>query len=69
MDILKEFLELTSYSVPSGHEGEIRNCLRRKLTELGFETWIDEAFPETGSGNLYGRLPGNTEEEPLLFGC
>ena len=67
MDILKEFLELTSYSVPSGHEGEIRNCLRRKLTELGFETWIDEAFPETGSGNLYGRLPGNTEEEPLLF--
>ena len=67
MDLLKEFLELTSYSVPSGHEGEIRNCLRRKLTELGFETWIDEAFPETGSGNLYGRLPGNTEEEPLLF--
>ena len=53
MDILKEFLELTSYSVPSGHEGEIRNCLRRNLTELGFETWIDEAFRMGADFRLY----------------
>jgi len=67
MDILQEFLELTAYSVPSKHEGEIRACLRKKLTDLGFETWVDNAFPETGSGNLYGRLTGTTEEEPLMF--
>ena len=35
MDILQEFLELTAYSVPSKHEGEIRACLRKKLMDLG----------------------------------
>ena len=67
MDILQEFLELTAYSVPSKHEKKIRECLRQKLMDLGFDTWEDDAFPETGSGNLYGRLPGTTGEEPLLF--
>ena len=63
--LLDEFLELTAYNTPSGGEKEIRKCLKEKLIELGFAVWQDEAFPETGSGNLYGRLAG--QGEPLLF--
>lgn len=65
--LLEEFLELTAYSVPSKHEREIRQCLKEKLCALGFRTWEDQAFSETGSGNLYGRLLGSLPGEPLLF--
>lgn len=65
--ILSEFLELTAYSVPSKHEGEIRKCLKEKLVALGFNVSEDEAFPETGSGNLYGFLKGTMPGEPILF--
>lgn len=63
--LLNEFLQLTAFSVPSKQEQEIRACLREKLIGLGFHVWEDEAFPETGSGSLYGRLDG--EGEPVLF--
>ena len=66
-NVRNEFLELAAYSVPSKHEAEIRRCLKKKLDELGFETSQDEAFPESGSGNLYGFLPGNIQAEPILF--
>ena len=65
MEILEEFLELAAYNAPSGQETEIRRCLRQKLLDLGFTVWEDDAFPETGSGNLYGRLEGFGD--PLLF--
>lgn len=65
--LLDEFLELTAYTVPSKHEGEIRKCLKEKLSTLGFAVWEDQAFPETGSGSLYGRLPGELPGAPLLF--
>ena len=55
--MVAEFLELAAYSVPSKHEAEIRQCLRKKLLELGFSVSMDEAFPETRSGSLYGFLP------------
>ena len=67
MELVQEFMELTAYSVPSGQEGEIRACLKEKLSALGFAVWEDQAFPETGSGNLYGRLAGTLDGEPLLF--
>lgn len=66
-EILQEFLELTAFSVPSKHEREIRDCLKGKLQELGFTVWEDHAFPETGSGSLYGRLEGTLPGAPLLF--
>lgn len=65
MQLLEEFLQLTAFSVPSRHEREIRACLKDKLLALGFAVWEDDAFPETGSGSLYGRLEG--EGEPVLF--
>lgn len=65
--ILSEFLELTAFSVPSKQEGAIRACLRDKLIKLGFDVSEDQAFPETGSGNLYGYLRGQIPGEPLLF--
>lgn len=65
--LLNEFLELTAYSVPSKHESEIRKCLKKKLIELGFEVSEDNAFPETGSGSLYGFLPGTVPGDPILF--
>lgn len=67
MNILDEFLELTAFSVPSKGEAEIRECLRKKLLDLGFEVSVDNAFPEINSGNLYGFLPG--EGESILFAC
>ena len=35
--------------------------------ELGFSVSVDEAFPETHSGSLYGYLPGQLPGEPILF--
>ena len=52
--MISEFLELAAYSVPSKHEAEIRQCLMEKLLELGFSVSVDDAFPETHSGSLYG---------------
>ena len=63
--LLEEFLQLTAFSAPSKQEQAVRACLREKLTDLGFAVWEDTAFPETGSGSLYGRLEG--QGEPLLF--
>lgn len=65
--LLNEFLELTAYSVPSKHESEIRKCLKQKLLALGFQVSEDNAFPETGSGSLYGFLSGTIPGEPILF--
>lgn len=65
--LLNEFLELTSYSVPSKHEGEIRKCLKEKLVSVGFRVSEDNAFPETGSGSLYSFLPGAIPGDPILF--
>lgn len=65
--LLSEFLELTAYSVPSKHEGEIRKCLKEKLLALGFEVSEDNSFPETESGSLYGFLPGTVPGDPILF--
>lgn len=66
-EMIQEFLELAAFTVPSKHELEIRKCLEQKLKQLGFSTSTDSAFPETGSGNLYGFLPGTLTGEPLLF--
>ena len=65
--MISEFLELAAYSVPSKHEAEIRQCLLEKLLELGFSVSVDDAFPETHSGSLYGYLPGQLPGEPILF--
>ena len=65
--LISEFLELAAYSVPSKHEAEIRQCLLEKLLELGFSVSLDDAFPETHSGSLYGYLPGQLPGEPILF--
>lgn len=65
--MISEFLELAAYSVPSKHEAEIRQCLMEKLLELGFSVSVDDAFPETHSGSLYGFLPGKMPGEPILF--
>lgn len=65
--MLSEFLELAAYSVPSKHEAEIRQCLMEKLLSLGFSVSIDDAFPENGSGSLYGFLPGTLPGTPILF--
>jgi tripeptide aminopeptidase len=63
--LLAEFLELTAFSVPSKQEAEIRKSLKQKLLDLGFTVWEDQAFPETGSGSLYGRLDGTGN--PILL--
>ena len=67
MDILKEFLTLAAFNAPSKQEGAIRKYLKDKLRNLGLTVWEDDAFPETGSGNLYGRLEGHLPGPAVLF--
>ena len=68
-EIIKEFLELTSIGSESFQERAMADMLTRKLKDLGFDVYEDDAGRKYGSetGNIYGYLPGTTDGEPLLF--
>ena len=61
MDIVTQFITLTSIDAVSGGEQEISAVIKRLLEELGF------AVEEDDAGNLYGILCGTTGQEPILF--
>ncbi|MDF2486088.1 MAG: peptidase T-like protein [Herbinix sp.] len=67
--ILSEFVTLVEIDSPSFGEREIADVLRNKLEAIGFEVSEDDAGKQYGGncGNLYGYLPGELNEEPLLF--
>lgn len=70
--LLAEFERLVSFDAESFHEAEIKEYLKRKLSDLGLAVIEDGAADSlreysASAGNLYGRLPGTREGTPLLF--
>lgn len=67
--IIDEFKELVSIEVHSRDERAIADVLKEKLMALGLTVTEDKAGEVLGgnAGNLYARLPGNTDGEPILF--
>lgn len=69
--ILQEFVELVKIDSPSMHERKVADILLEKLTALGLEADEDNAGKvlNTGTGNIIGRLPGNTPGIPAVMFC
>lgn len=67
--ILKEFQELTDIDSVSLSERRMADCLKRKLSELGFEVEEDRAGAACGgdAGNLYGFLKGSLPGPAVLL--
>ena len=67
--MINEFAEIVSVDSESFHEREIADLLTKKLKELGFDVYEDNAGEYYGgnAGNLYGFLKGNSDKEPILF--
>jgi len=67
--ILEEFCNLVGIDALSYQEREIADILKIYLSELGFEVKEDNAgtFYAGNCGNIYGYLPGDLNELPLLF--
>lgn len=67
--ILNEFLELVQVDSISGKERVIADLLKKKLLEIGLDVHEDSAGREVGSdtGNIIGRLPGNSKGPVLLL--
>ena len=67
--IIDEFKELVSIEVHSRDERAIADVLKEKLTALGLTVTEDKAGEVLGgnTGNVYARLSGNADGEPVLF--
>jgi len=67
--LVNEFIEMVKVSSVSGKEGRFASLLSEKLKGLGFEVRIDDANKGTegDTGNVLGRLPGNTDSQPVLL--
>ena len=59
--ILNEFVTLTGFDSESYNEAEIREYLKEKLNKLGLLVSEDKA------GNIYAILPGEKEQQAILF--
>jgi tripeptide aminopeptidase len=68
-DVLALFLELAALPSPPGEERAVADRVLAYLYDLGLEADEDGAGAEVGStiGNLYVRIPGTAEGEPLFF--
>jgi tripeptide aminopeptidase len=68
-DVLSLFLELAALPSPPGEERAVADRVLGYLRDLGLEADEDGAGAELGStiGNLYVRIPGTAEGEPLFF--
>src|SRR5213593_2841241 len=69
MAALDLFLELAALPSPPGEERAVADRVLAYLRDLGLEVEEDGAGAAVGStiGNLYVRIPGSTEGEPLFF--
>ena len=67
--IIDEFLDLVKIDSHSKKEGKIANILTKKLEEIGFEVFVDDAGTKLGgeTGNIIATLKGNKEGKKLLF--
>ncbi|MBO8137797.1 MAG: M20/M25/M40 family metallo-hydrolase [Desulfotomaculum sp.] len=67
--LVEEFVNLVKIDSPSGHEKEIAQYLKDKLTSLGLQVYEDDAGGKVGAsaGNIIATLPGNSNGPMLLF--
>ena len=68
-DVLALFLELAALPSPPGEERAVADRVLAYLRDLGLEAEEDDAGAVVGStiGNLYVRIPGTADGEPLFF--
>ena len=68
--ITEIFEKLVSIASPSLKERKMADHLKTLFGEIGIELEEDQTQEETGSdaGNLFARLEGEADAEPLLFG-
>lgn len=65
------FMDLCATDSESKRERLLADKLKERLAELGFFVVEDDAGERIGgtAGNLFARLPGTVEGEPILFSC
>lgn len=67
--LLDRFLQYVQIDSPTKEEREFADFLKVELEKLGVEVTMDDAGEKVGSnsGNLIGRLKGNTDGKSILF--
>ncbi len=67
--LLDDFLTMVRIDSPSKNERAMADWLTETLTSLGCEVQEDDAGEKVGgnAGNLFVRLPGNTDRGTLMF--
>lgn len=67
--ILERFLEYIQIDSPTKSEREFADFLMKEMEKIGFEVRMDNAGESVGSnsGNVIGKLKGNTDGETILF--
>lgn len=67
--LLNRFLQYVQISSPTKEEREFADFLKLEMERIGIEVIMDDAGEKCGSnsGNLIGKLKGNTEGETILF--
>ena len=67
--LLNRFLEYIQISSPTKAEREFADLLKSEMERIGLEVVMDDAGEKCGSnsGNLIGKLKGNTNGETILF--
>lgn len=67
--LLDRFLKYVQIDSPTKYEREFADYLQKEMKEMGLEVYMDDAGEkvDSNSGNLIGRLKGNTEGETILF--
>lgn len=67
--LLDRFLKYIQIDSPSRFEREFADYIMKEMKEIGMEVYMDDAGEKVGSnsGNVIGRLKGNTDGEAILF--
>jgi len=67
--LLKRFLEYVQIDSPTKEERKFADFLKLEMERIGLEVIMDDAGEKAGSnsGNLIGKLKGNTDGETILF--
>lgn len=67
--LLDRFLNYIQIDSPAKFEREFADYLMKEMEEMGLEVYMDDAGQKVGSnsGNVIGKLKGNTDGETILF--
>lgn len=67
--LLDRFLQYIQIDSPTKQEREFADFLKNEMEKIGLEVYMDDAGEKVGSnsGNLIGKLRGNTDGETILF--